>query len=124
MSSAVIRAPEFQYYKAVQNIATIDGTVLIGPVRCVNYDVFVNSPVGYDGNVGVEVQKLDGTWLDFISTNTAGAVSCLPGSDIEYNSGTATNKYPFVIRVVSRTHPTTVDGTLVYAIIQTAPGSW
>jgi len=118
-------APAFAlgYYKAIQDVTTPNGTILIGPVRCVSAEIFVRSSPLWDGDIYLDVQKPDGTWDNFVhDSGHADQLYFLPAQDPSYNTGTSVGRYPMVVRVRSENQPT-VGNAVVYLIATPPPAN-
>lgn len=107
-------APTFAlgYYKCLQDNTIPDGTVLIDGVRCVDFVFIAQASTLYDGAFGVDLQKLDGTYINFVtSQNEADSQLVVRPPDIFNTPFLTTVKYPWVVRITGNTHPTLGEAT-------------
>lgn len=115
-------APGFAlgYEKGVADNTTALNTVIVGPITCVDFIQVHKHTALWDGQIILQLQKTDNTWLDF---NTMGAFTQNPMSEhIDVNYATLNNqdiKYPFVVRKIVGS-AATLGATTEYLI--TSPG--
>lgn len=117
-------APSFAlgYYKAVQDVTSIVGSVQLGPIKTVGLNYCVVASALWDGDVALEGQLQDDTWclIDhtfFQGRTVGGALS----SDYIY-AQTIDFKFPFVLRFTTYSQP--LNGVAVcYFITLPPPGN-